>query len=173
MIKTSPMLTTNSSENVQKPQTRMVFGQNDRMAGSVPVSGRKGSFAAEIAGLESAPPSLATALASDNPASGTLTHSEEEFGFLDFLDIVNPLQHIPIVSTIYQHLAGDTIKPAANVLGAALFGGPVGAAGSIAMTVASEIMSGNNNDTLSAAVPTDTAVVAFADLRQGLTPYNS
>ncbi|MDP6473864.1 MAG: hypothetical protein QF894_03030 [Alphaproteobacteria bacterium] len=31
------------------------------------------------------------------------------FGFDDFLDLINPLQHIPIISTIYREITGDTI----------------------------------------------------------------
>ena len=48
---------------------------------------------------------------------------EEGFGFLDVLDMINPLQHLPIVSTIYRNLTGDTIKPVAQVVGGAAFGG--------------------------------------------------
>lgn len=50
-----------------------------------------------------------------------------EMSFLDFLDVVNPLQHIPIVGTIYRSLTGDTIKPAQQVMGGMLYGGPLGA----------------------------------------------
>lgn len=173
MIKTSPTLSGSTFEKAQKPQTTMVFGQNDRMAGSVPVRGRENSFAAEIAESDAAPQLSASALAGNNQTSGVTKNAEEDFGFLDFLDIVNPLQHIPLVSTIYQHLAGDTIKPAANVLGGALFGGPIGAAGSIAMTVASEVISGKSDTTSPQSALADTTAVAFADLRQGLSPYNS
>jgi hypothetical protein len=54
------------------------------------------------------------------------------FTFFDFLDIVNPLQHIPVVSTLYRSLTGDEIDPGAKIAGGTLFGGPVGAAISIA-----------------------------------------
>lgn len=54
-----------------------------------------------------------------------------EMSFLDFLDVVNPLQHIPIVGTIYRSLTGDTIKPAQQVMGGMLYGGPLGAVSSI------------------------------------------
>jgi hypothetical protein len=45
-----------------------------------------------------------------------------EFSFGDFLDIINPLQHIPIVSTIYRNLSGDQIGTAPRVIGGALWG---------------------------------------------------
>lgn len=51
---------------------------------------------------------------------------EDSPSFWDVLDIINPLQHIPIVSDIYQELTGDKIGVAARVAGGTLFGGPVG-----------------------------------------------
>ncbi len=46
--------------------------------------------------------------------------------FDDFLDLINPLHHIPIVSTIYRAVTGDTISTGARVFGGALFGGVFG-----------------------------------------------
>lgn len=63
------------------------------------------------------------ALAPDLPAA-----PGEEFTFSDFLSVINPLQHIPVVSSIYRWATGDTIKPAARVVGGALYGGPIGLA---------------------------------------------
>ena len=45
--------------------------------------------------------------------------------FWDLLDVINPLQHIPIVNEIYQELTGDKIGVAARLAGGTLFGGPV------------------------------------------------
>ncbi len=71
--------------------------------------------------------------AAENAASG---EPQEENGFLSFLfgvlDVINPLQHIPVVSTIYRHLNGDEISPMARVAGDALNGGPIGAAVALA-----------------------------------------
>src|SRR3546814_18224238 len=53
-------------------------------------------------------------------------------GFLDFLDVINPLQHLPIVGTIYRAMTGDTISDAARVAGGALYGGPFGLIGGFA-----------------------------------------
>jgi len=50
------------------------------------------------------------------------------FTFHDFLNIINPLQHIPVVSTIYREITGDEMKPISGVLGGALFGGVIGLA---------------------------------------------
>ncbi len=54
--------------------------------------------------------------------------------FGDLLDIINPLQHIPVVSTIYRMVTGDEIGLGARLVGGALFGGPLGfaAAGIVA-----------------------------------------
>jgi hypothetical protein len=48
------------------------------------------------------------------------------FTFLDFLDIINPLQHIPVVGTLYRSITGDEIDPGARIAGGTLFGGPIG-----------------------------------------------
>lgn len=48
------------------------------------------------------------------------------FGAL--VDIVNPLQHLPIVGDLYRNVTGDRIDAIPRVLGGALFGGPIGAA---------------------------------------------
>jgi hypothetical protein len=53
---------------------------------------------------------------------------DDGFGFKDVLDLVNPLQHIPVVGNVYRKLTGDEIAPGMRVAGGALFGGPVGAA---------------------------------------------
>lgn len=61
--------------------------------------------------------------------------AEAEMSFGDFLDIINPLQHIPLVNTIYREITGDTIKPSSKVIGGILFGGPLGGMASIANAV--------------------------------------
>jgi len=48
--------------------------------------------------------------------------SSDDFGVDDFVDMINPLQHIPIVGTIYRELTGDTIKPEVQVAGSIGFG---------------------------------------------------
>ena len=55
-------------------------------------------------------------------------HDPSGFGFRDILDIVNPLQHLPIVSSIYRWLTGDRPGDAAKIAGDALYGGPIGLA---------------------------------------------
>jgi hypothetical protein len=45
-----------------------------------------------------------------------------DFGFGDLVDIINPLQHLPIVATIYRNLSGDRIGALPRVVGGALWG---------------------------------------------------
>lgn len=73
------------------------------------------------------------------PASGDTAEEdgfqvfgEDGFTFLDFIDIINPLQHIPIISTLYRELTGDTLDPGSSVIGSTLFFGPLGTAASVA-----------------------------------------
>lgn len=67
----------------------------------------------------------------DNPAA-MKPFGDDGFSFYDFLDVINPLQHLPVISTIYRHLTGDTIDTVPRIAGGALFGGPIGAAAAMA-----------------------------------------
>jgi hypothetical protein len=55
--------------------------------------------------------------------------------FADLLDTINPLQHIPVISNIYRGLTGDTLSAGAQIIGGALFGGPIGLIASIAGSI--------------------------------------
>lgn len=48
------------------------------------------------------------------------------FGFGDLIDIINPLQHIPIIGHIYRALTGDALNAGGRILGGLLYGGPMG-----------------------------------------------
>lgn len=64
--------------------------------------------------------------------AGAMPQGGEGNSFMDFLgnlvDVVNPLQHIPVVSSLYRRLTGDQIGGAAMIAGGALYGGPIGGA---------------------------------------------
>lgn len=66
-------------------------------------------------------------LEDDHLDTGQFWSTEDGPTFAEFLDIINPLQHIPIVSTIYRAITGDDIGTGARVAGGMLFGGPIGA----------------------------------------------
>lgn len=57
-----------------------------------------------------------------NAAKGFSLWQNGDFGFGDLIDMINPLQHLPIVSTIYRNLSGDQIGMGARVIGGALWG---------------------------------------------------
>ena len=70
---------------------------------------------------------------------GSKLWSDDGFTFRDVLDLINPLQHIPVISTIYRAITGDKIDTGARLIGGGLFGGPIGfaaAAANVAVTEA-------------------------------------
>jgi hypothetical protein len=62
--------------------------------------------------------------------------AEEEgfFGkaFHEFLDIVNPLQHLPVIGTLYRAITGDTQDTVSKIAGDTLYGGLWGAVSAVA-----------------------------------------
>lgn len=62
-----------------------------------------------------------------NAAPATSTHKDDNYTFGDVIDMINPLQHIPVVGSIYRSLTGDSIKGMSAIIGGAIFGGPIGA----------------------------------------------
>ncbi len=50
----------------------------------------------------------------------------------DVLDVVNPLQHLPVVGTVYRAVTGDKIGDVEKVAGDTLYGGPIGLVSSLA-----------------------------------------
>jgi len=50
----------------------------------------------------------------------------KSFSFWDILDAINPLQHIPIISTIYRKITGDEMGYASRIAGDTLYGGLFG-----------------------------------------------
>ncbi|MEQ8966082.1 MAG: hypothetical protein RID91_09675 [Azospirillaceae bacterium] len=73
---------------------------------------------------------------------GSNPSAEAEFGFWDFVDIINPLQHIPVVNHVYRQITGDEIQAPARVFGGALFGGPLGLIAAIGDTVFEAVSGG-------------------------------
>jgi hypothetical protein len=65
-------------------------------------------------------------------AADTGVKEEEESFFDHLLDVVNPLQHIPIIGTIYRAITGDKIGSVEKIMGGTLYGGMWGAISSIA-----------------------------------------
>ncbi len=139
------------SPQVTKP-FQMVSGQNSRMAGSVPVWESIDSFAEN--------------LAEENQSAG----KDNSFGFSDIVDMVNPLQHIPVVNNFYRSMTGDTIGAIAQIIGGAIFGGPVGALASAGMVAYQAAKTTVAEPNPMASVQDE--IGSIADLRQGYTSYN-
>src|ERR1700753_1581635 len=71
-----------------------------------------------------------TAAAAAQGSGGFSLHT----AFHDLLDIVTPLQHLPVVGTLYRAITGDTIGTVEKIAGDALYGGLWGAVSSVADT---------------------------------------
>jgi hypothetical protein len=128
---------------VQEGRKVLRMVHNDRMGGSVPAWVDAGSVRDEIqenlrsASTASMQDSSQT-LALNAPSENAVITQEKPFGFADLLDMINPLQHIPLVNHLYRGLTGDEIRPASMVIGGAVFGGPIGAASGLVNVIVRE-----------------------------------
>ena len=135
--------------------TATLYGGEARTAGLAPVYAPVSSAATQDAaafdhlvrqGLSSGAASSG-AVAAAQKSSAPADEASSENGFFSFIkaviDVINPLQHIPVVATIYRAVTGDEISPAARLVGDTLYGGPVGAAIAVA-NIASEEISGKD-----------------------------
>ncbi|MFC4237641.1 hypothetical protein ACFOY8_20730 [Thalassospira xianhensis] len=94
--------------------------------------GNGASIASGTAGSASAGSSAAKQLVDGEPQERSFSEyvfGDDGFEFTDFLDVINPLQHIPGVGMIYRSITGDELGNGARVVGGGLFGGIFGLAG--------------------------------------------
>ncbi len=85
-----------------------------------------------------------------------------EFSMADVLDTINPLQHIPIISTIYRELTGDRIGHGARMAGDILFLGPLGGLTAMANILVQESSGKDIGDHALAMFKDDQPTVALA-----------
>jgi len=85
-------------------------------------------------------------------ASAKAPARDSGFSFGDLLDVINPLQHIPVISTLYRHLTGDTIGTGAKLAGDTLYGGVTGLICSAADSAFEEVTGKGVGDTVYAAL---------------------
>lgn len=109
---------------------------NSRTAGHMPVFGQKMPPMPPIPQNNAEKTAAAANTRNFSDRTAGMTHMNAnakpgDFSFFDLLDIINPLQHIPVISSIYRHITGDEIKPAARAIGGFLFGGPAGLAAGV------------------------------------------
>ncbi len=83
----------------------------------------------EIGSVASAQTNLVTGQSSAAAATPDVTMS-----FGDVLDMLNPLQHIPVVSAVYRAATGETINPVSRIAGDSLYGGVLGVASAVLST---------------------------------------
>lgn len=65
-------------------------------------------------------------------ATASANKPQEGGFFHHLLDVINPLQHLPIIGTLYRAITGEHIGPVEKVMGDTLYGGLWGAASSVA-----------------------------------------
>jgi hypothetical protein len=94
-------------------------------------------------------PAQGTAGSQGSPApSKTSDPVSGDFSFDDLVDIVNPLQHLPVVGTLYRAITHDTIKTPEKIAGDTLYGGLWGFASSVADTAFQAVTGRNFGDTV-------------------------
>ncbi len=113
-------ISTNTSYAMQTNGRNTVYTRvhNERMGGTVPAYFK----------AENVQDSMTNMALGFTGSGSQVVESHEDFGFADLIDMVNPLQHIPLVSHAYRKITGDDIKPIGSIVGGALFGGGIGAA---------------------------------------------
>ena len=79
----------------------------------------------------------------------------EEGFFHHMLDVVNPLQHLPIIGTIYRAITGEQMGPVEKITGDALYGGMWGAVSSVADVAFKGITGKSFEDTVLALFKSD------------------
>ncbi len=93
------------------------------------------SYASTIASVATVPPAVCPPSAAAQPASQSSgqstglslwSHGGLSGFFKDILDTINPLQHLPVIGSIYRYLTGDEPSGGARIVGDALYGGPIG-----------------------------------------------
>lgn len=129
-----------SQADAAPQQTRKIlrWETNDRMGGKVPIwdtaKTAKDSVSMELASAANPHDESFNAALAYADASAGVTE-DEAFGFGDLVDMVNPLQHLPVVGVLYREVTGDQIKPISRIIGGGLFGGGIGAASGLIDTV--------------------------------------
>lgn len=117
------------------------YVRNDRMAGFVPVwNVAETSVALKFGAVLSSYQPQEGYLEVDDFAVTPVSNNQEKgrFGFADIVDMVNPLQHIPLVNIAYRKITGDDIKPISAIVGGGVYGGAVGAASGLLELVVSK-----------------------------------
>lgn len=127
--------------------------------------------AAEAAPQKAATPK--TAAQAESEAGERALFGEKGFGFHTLLEIINPLQHLPVIGTLYREASGDSISPVGRIAGGGLFGGVFGLVGSILSTIFEGLTGKDPGATVVAALrgDKDGAGATPAATRTAMTSY--
>jgi hypothetical protein len=93
--------------------------------------------------------------------------------FDNLLDVINPLEHFPVISTIYSNLTGDKPNDFTQVAGDTLYGGPLGLLSSVGNLVFRDVTGKTVGDTVWSWVTDkggDTKMASNAPPRQNVKP---
>ena len=146
MIESGQAASQTEYTTITKPKKVLRMRAHSRMGGSVPVWDRPSTAKETIAQTldkaysasdNKALPDQALALQNGGEV-GQAKRENQEFGFGDLIDMVNPLHHIPVVGSAYRAITGDNIKPIGKIVGGGLFGGPLGVGGGLVNLVAEQ-----------------------------------
>src|SRR6478752_7731223 len=91
-------------------------------------------------------------VSADKSSDNTSGAAPHESFFHHLWDVINPLQHLPVIGTIYRAITGEHLDPVEKIAGDTLYGGLWGAVSSIA-DVAFESITGKSFE--------DTALALF------------
>jgi hypothetical protein len=99
------------------------------------------------------PQTASAAPASTGTGKPFITAGADGKSFFDnMLDIVNPLEHLPVVSTIYHAITGNQSGDVEKIAGDTLYGGPIGLLSSVADVAFEKITGKDFGDTMLAMV---------------------
>ena len=89
-------------------------------------------YSAEYHAMVHSPASTASPASAVEQVTVSAPKSDGGGFFHHLLDVINPLQHLPVIGTLYRAITGEHIGPVEKVMGDTLYGGLWGAASSVA-----------------------------------------
>lgn len=153
--------TTAQTQGVYQNAFRAELRGDGRTAGAAAKINTVGAAAkANMSGAAGKSESFSQMVRQSSAASDVASSGDNDGGgFIGFIktviDIINPLQHIPVISTMYRHITGDEISPVARIAGGALYGGPIGLAAGVANAAVEDATGKDIGETMLAMVTGD------------------
>ena len=85
--------------------------------------------------IQAVPSAAAPQAAPPANQNSAASSTDWDFSFHNLLDIINPLEHLPVIGTIYRAITGAHVGLPEKIAGDALYGGLWGAVASVADTM--------------------------------------